>query len=64
VQGILDQFDDPLVSFFLGVLFIWAGWFRGRRRPAGSWTAGQGRYVFTGVGVLLLCNGIYLMWRH
>jgi hypothetical protein len=63
-DGLLGIFDDPMISFFLGIFFIWAGWFRARRRPPTSITAGGGRYVFLIVGLLLLCNGIRLWWRH
>jgi hypothetical protein len=53
-----------MISFFLGVFFIWAGWFRARRRPPTSITAGGGRYVFLTVGILLLLNGLRLLYRH
>jgi hypothetical protein len=63
-DALLGIFDDPMISFFLGLFFIWAGWFRARRRPPTSITAGGGRYVFLGVGLLLLLNGARLMYRH
>jgi hypothetical protein len=64
MDSLLALFELPRISFLLGFFFLWAGWFRSRRLPPTSLTAAGGKYVFALVGVLLLCNGAYLMWQH
>ncbi len=59
----LDMFDSPWISIFFGCFFLVLGYFRGRRRPPGSLSAGTGRIMFGIVGLLMLCNGFYQLWR-
>jgi hypothetical protein len=61
LDDLLKLIDSPKATFFIGAFFIWAGWFRGARRPAGSMTAGPGRYVFSFLGVMLLGYSVYLL---
>lgn len=64
MDDLLSMFDSPWLSLVLGGLFLWAGWLRSRRVAPTSIMAGGGKYVFGIVGVLLLCNGFYQMWRQ
>ena len=64
MPDLLSLFDNPWISFLLGFFFFWAGWFRSRRLPPTSITAGGGKYIFALVGFLLVCNGFYLLLRH
>lgn len=58
------MFDSPWLNFCMGGFFLVAGTMRGRRRPAGSISAGASRYVFAAVGLLLFCNGLYLLKKY
>jgi len=64
LSDFLSTFDSPSISFLLGIFFLWAGWFRAQRRPPSTISAAGGKYVFGAVGVLLLCNSFFLMWRR
>jgi hypothetical protein len=64
-RGTLDfltMFDSPVLNFCIGGFFLIAGASRGKRRPAGSLSAGAATTVFAVVGLLLITNGLY-MWH-
>ena len=47
----------------MGGFFLIAGAKRGKRRPAGSLSAGTGSFVFAVVGMLLILNALYLVHK-
>lgn len=57
------MFDSPLLNFCIGGFFLVAGTKRGKRRPAGSLSAGAATTVFALIGLLLVLNGVYLSYR-
>jgi len=59
----LVMFNSPWLNFCIGGFFLVAGTMRGRHRPPGSISSGVNRYAFAVVGLLLICNGVYLLWK-
>ena len=57
------MFDSPWLNFCMGGFFLVAGAKRGKRRPAGSISSGAGSVVFAIVGLLLIANGLYLLYK-
>jgi hypothetical protein len=65
-EGPLDflvMFDSPWLNFCMGGFFLVAGAKRGKRRPPGSISSGAGSVVFAIVGLLLVANGLYLLYK-
>ena len=60
----LTMFDSPVLNFCIGGFFLVAGASRGKRRPAGSLSAGAGSIVFAVLGALLVVNGLYLWHKY
>lgn len=63
MSDLIAFFEAPSVSLVLGFLFIWAAWLRSQRTAPDSIMASGGKYIFGIVGLLLLCNGAYQLWR-
>jgi hypothetical protein len=59
----LVMFDSPWLNFCIGGFFLVAGAKRGKRRPAGSISSGAASSVFAIIGLLLVLNGLYLLYK-